>query len=122
MFRKIILLIILLSSFHSYAASLTCIGTVEQLAYHGQGRFMMKLSSMNTPVFFCSSDQEWTVNGTGYKTSVSACKMMYSTFLAAKATKEPMDYVHFDGDDVPSDCNSFKSWANVSIRYFNFKS
>ena len=114
--------LIVMLSCQTFAASLTCKGTVDQLAYHGNGRFMVKLDSMNLPVFFCSSDSEWTVNGTGYKTSVSTCKMMYSTFLAAKSTKDPIDYLHFDGDDVPGACNSFKPWASVSIRYFNYKS
>jgi hypothetical protein len=65
------------------AGTLVCNGTVEKVAMHANGRFMVQLSSMNNPVFFCSPDYEWTVSGTHYKTSTETCKMLFSTFLAA---------------------------------------
>jgi hypothetical protein len=111
----------LLLSTYSNAETLTCTGTVEELAYHGNGRFMVKLSTMNTPVFFCNVETVWTVSGTNYQTGQETCKMMYSTFLAAKSTRAIFDYIHFDGDDVPANCNDFPRWANVSIRYFKMK-
>tara|TARA_R110002060_G_scaffold880_3_gene2105 strand:+ start:4265 stop:4630 length:366 start_codon:yes stop_codon:yes gene_type:complete len=114
-------ILFLLLSIFANAGTLTCAGTVEELAYHGNGRFMVKLSTMNKPVFFCNAEAVWTVSGTGYQTGQETCKMMYSTFLAAKSTKSVLDYIHFDGDDVPENCNNFASWANVSIRYFKVK-
>lgn len=47
--------------------------------------------------------------------------MMYSTFLAAKSTSAMLDYIHFDGDDVPISCIDFSKWASASIRYFKLK-
>lgn len=103
------------------AGTLTCAGIVDELAYHGNGKFMLKLNTMNTPVFFCNAEADWVVSGTSYKTGQETCKMMYSTFLAAKSTNATLDYIHFDGDDVPSSCNGFPKWASASIRYFKLK-
>ncbi len=49
---------------------------------------MLRLSSMNTSVFICSPDVEWTPAGAGYTTSVAACKALYATFLAARVSGE----------------------------------
>lgn len=105
----------------TYAASLSCKGTVDQVAYHADNRFMVKLSSMNRPVFFCNPEQEWSVTGTNYKTGPETCKMLYSTLLTAKATQSEVDYIHFDGDAVPASCNDWKAWASANIRYINVK-
>jgi len=103
------------------AAALQCSGTVTELAYHSPGKLMLKLSSMNYGVIICSTDSDWTVAGTEYgSTSPSACKAIYSSFMIAKALGTTIDYVQFDGNDVPPTCNSFKPWTTVSVRYSRF--
>jgi hypothetical protein len=119
--NKLIFVAVMLLSVSAYSGTLTCTGTVDELAYHANGRFMLKLSSMNTAVFFCNSDVEWAVSGTGYKTSPETCRMLYSTFLAAKAMQSSVDYIHFDGDEVPASCDSFERWANVHVRFFRLR-
>lgn len=104
------------SSVHS--AELVCGGTVAELAYHAEGRFMVRFSNMNVPVFFCSPEREWTVAGTGYITGPETCKTLYSTFLAAKLAGQPITNVYFDGEQVPATCNGWASWSNANIRYF----
>ncbi|CCO48540.1 conserved exported hypothetical protein [Vibrio nigripulchritudo SOn1] len=108
-------------SSNAYAGTLSCKGTVDQIAYHANNKFMVKLSSMNRPVFFCNPETTWTVPGTAYKTGPETCKMLYSTLLAAKATKSQVDYIHFDGDDVPANCMNWPAWPSANIRYINVK-
>ncbi|WP_372627601.1 hypothetical protein [Arsukibacterium sp.] len=113
-------LVALLALFsHSVTANgLVCAGEVETLSYHADSQLMIKLSSMNTPVFFCSPDNQWVVNGTAYKTSPQACQAMYSTFLAAKMAGKPVANMYFDGDQVPASCNGWSSWAKANIRHY----
>ncbi len=107
-----------IASFSAHSASLYCSGEVEELAYHGNNKLMIKLSSMNRPVFFCSPDAEWTVPGTGYKTGKETCKTLYSTFLSAKISKTPIKTMLFDGDAVPATCSAWEPWKAASIRYY----
>lgn len=100
------------------ARELICSGEVDTLSYHTDSQLMIKLSSMNTPVFFCSPDNQWVVNGTAYKTSPQACQTMYSTFLAAKMAGKPVTNMYFDGDQVPGSCNGWSSWAKANIRHY----
>jgi len=102
----------------SYAGTVVCAGTVDVLSYHANGSFMVQLSSMNTPVFFCSADAEWLVAGTTFKTGPEACKMIYSTLLAAKSTGKAIANVYFDGDQVPGSCNTWGDWKAANIRHF----
>jgi hypothetical protein len=102
-----------------YAGSISCAGTVDEVAYHAAGRLMIRLSSMNLPVFICSTDIEWVVPG-GYSTSTAACKANYAAFLTAKVTRAPFNGVLFDGDQVPGACNAFTYWNNVSVRFYSF--
>jgi hypothetical protein len=113
---QVIFLVATMASAH--AGTLTCVGTVDKLAFHSPGRLVLNLSSMNTPVFVCSTDAEWIVAGSGYTTSPAACKALYATFLAARTTGGTLDYIHFDGDQVPASCTSFPAWTNVNVRYF----
>jgi hypothetical protein len=101
------------------AADLTCAGTVDKLAFHAPGRLMIKLSSMNTPVFICSTDAVWTPAGSnGYSTTPEACRAIYATMLAARTTGATVNYIHFDGAEVPASCTGWGPWANANIRYF----
>lgn len=119
--KKIILFLIAFTTFNSAAGSLVCEGTVESVAYHSNNRLMVRLSSMNTPVFFCSTNTDWVAPGAeGKIMSPESCQVIFSVFLTAKTTREPISRVHFDGDDVPDTCDSFESWKHVFIRYVNF--
>jgi len=103
------------------AGTLVCGGTVEQVAYHVPGRVMLRLSGMNTFVFICSTDSEWVVPGSQFgNTTVSACKAIYATFLAARATGATINGLYLDGDQVPASCASFAPWVNVSVRHFAY--
>lgn len=102
------------------AGTLTCAGTVQRVAFHAPGRLMLQLSSMNVPVFICSAEGDWVVPGGGYVTTASSCKALYSTFLLAKASGGEINYIHFDGDQVPATCNGWTSWANATVRYFAY--
>ena len=116
--KKLIATALIVCSFSATSAELVCGGTVDVLAYHANNKLMIKLSNMNTPVFFCSPDSEWVVSGTPYKTGPQTCQTLYSTFLAAKLANKTLSSVYFDGDQVPADCNSWGSWANANIRHF----
>ena len=102
----------------SYAATVVCSGKVETLAYHASNKLMIKLSSMNAPVFFCSPDSEWVVTGTSAKTGPETCQALYATFLSAKVSGETIKNMYFDGDQVPAACNSWASWQSANIRHF----
>ena len=52
--KSLIVFVGFLISFQVQAGSLYCEGEVKHVAYHGNGKFMLQLSSMNNPVFFCS--------------------------------------------------------------------
>lgn len=116
--KKIILSALILATFQSNAGSLYCEGTVEKLSYHSPNKFMIKLSSMNSTVFFCNPSENWTVTGSGYSTSQESCTAMYSTFLAAKMANKTITRMLFDGDDVPESCNSWGNWPSANIRYY----
>ncbi len=107
--------------FHSLGAvagAVVCAGKVQTLGYHAQNKLMIKLDSMNVPVFFCSPDSEWSVPGTTYITGPNTCKTMYSTFLAAKMSGKTINALYFDGDQVPSECNGWNSWDTANIRHY----
>lgn len=117
--RSFVLLLLVLSS-ASNAATIQCTGTVKKIGLHANDRIMLQLSSMNQPVFICSPNAEWEVSGTGYKTSAETCKSMLSMLMHAKATNADMGNVWFDGDDVPASCNGWESWQNANVRYFTY--
>ena len=102
------------------AGSLICSGTVDELSYHASGNFMLRLSSMNKAVMFCNPEQEWIVPGTTYKTGPEVCKMLYSTFLAAKTTGTPIHNMYWDGDQVPTSCTGWGDWIKANIRYYKY--
>lgn len=111
----------LLFSTNLFAGTLACSGTVDTVAYHGNDKLMVKLSSMNTPVFFCNPNAQWSVSGaSGRVMSAETCKTVFSMFLTAKASKQHITKIHFDGDNVPTSCSAFTSWSDVFIRYVNY--
>ncbi|EDP59773.1 hypothetical protein [Vibrio sp. AND4] len=116
-----LLLLVVLFPTTVTAGSLICSGKVEQVAYHGNNKLMIKLSSMNKAVFFCDPGSDWRVTGEPNRVmSPDTCKAVFSIFLSARSTGETINRVHFDGDDVPKNCSSFESWKNVFIRYVNY--
>jgi hypothetical protein len=119
--KKVLLSSVLIFSMNATAGSLVCEGTVDTVAYHGNDKLMVKLSSMNKPVFFCNPNQAWSVPGEpGRVMNPETCKAVFSMFLSARATREKISRVHFDGDNVPTSCSGFASWQNVFIRYVNY--
>ena len=119
--KKILLASLFLLSSNVSAGSLICSGTVDSVAYHGNDKLMVKLSSMNQPVFICNPNTTWTVSGAeGRIMSSETCKAIFSMFLSARATKENISRVHFDGDDVPSSCSAFASWKSVFVRMVSY--
>ena len=117
---KIITFLPLLVCVTSLAGTITCTGTVAKLGLHAPDKLMLKLSSMNNPVFICSPEYKWTVAGTSYTTSAEMCKMMLSMLMHAKSTHADMGSIYFDGNDVPTDCGSWGSWKRVNVRYFTY--
>jgi len=119
--KKSIVLSTLVMSLNSFAGTLTCDGTVETVAYHGNNQLMVKLSSMNRPVIFCNPGENWVLSGEPNRVmSAETCKTLFSMFLSARATKEKLTTVTFDGPDVPSSCNGFGNYKKVFIRYVNY--
>lgn len=101
------------------SATVVCNGTVDQLAYHQPGQLMLRLSSMNVPIFICSTEADWNVPGSlSGTTTTSACKTIYATLLSARLTHNQISSMYFDGDDVPAACNAFSVWTKVNVRYF----
>lgn len=111
----------LIFSLNVQAGDLICSGKVETIAYHGNDRLMVKLDSMNVPVFFCNPNVEWTAPGaTGQVMGPETCKAVFSILLSARVTGEKINRIHFDGDSVPENCDEFVSWQRVFIRYINY--
>lgn len=122
MLKKILVVtfISLFSISSAFAGTLQCPGKVAQIGMHANDKIMLRLTSMNTPVFICSMSERWEVSGASYKTTVEMCKAIFSMFLTAKTTGAEMGDVWMDGDDVGDSCTSFKSWGKVNIRHFMF--
>ncbi len=111
--------IVALGMSQAHAGALYCNGQILELAYHQPGNLIIRTAGMNYGVVICSVNNEWVVPGSlAGNTSVSACKTMYATFLAAKLSGTPLGQLLFDGDSVPATCNSFAPWTNVNVRYF----
>lgn len=119
--KKLLLAAALCISANVSAGSLVCAGTVEEVAYHGNDKLMVKLSSMNLPVFFCNPNSQWTVPGAeGRVMNSETCKAVFSMFLAARSSGQPLNRVHFDGDSVPESCTDFTGFSQVFVRYVNY--
>jgi hypothetical protein len=116
--KKILFSCALIFSMNVSAGSLVCSGTVDTVAYHGNDKLMVKLSSMNTPVFFCNPNEAWSVLGEPARVmNPETCKSVFSMFLSARATREKISKVTFDGDNVPTSCSGFSTYQNIFIRF-----
>jgi len=102
------------------AGSVTCSGTVEAISYHSNDTFMVRLSSMNLPVFFCSPESTFTVPGTSYTTGPQTCKAFIALFVAARESGKTIVNLYFDGDAVPATCNGWVPWSSANIRHFSY--
>lgn len=118
--KSLSVLVATLLSFQVNAATVACTGTVEELSYHASNQLMIRLSSMNTPVYICNPSSEWVVPGTAYRTSAETCRVLYSTFLTARVSGIPIRNLYFDGDDVPATCDTWGSWKSANIRHYKF--
>jgi len=101
------------------AGSISCSGTVDYLSFHAPDTFMIRLSSMNTAVFFCKPETTFTVPGTTYTTGPQTCKALIALFTTAKVTGTEIAGMYFDGDDVPATCSGWGPWKSANIRHFS---
>jgi hypothetical protein len=108
----------LLASPGVLAGTVVCSGTVETIAYHANNSFMVRLSSMNTPVYFCNPEITWNV--AGFSTGPQTCKMLYATFLAARESGRTINSLYFDSDDAPATCNTWGTWKSATVRFFEY--
>lgn len=122
--RKLVLLAFAAATTFAFsgarAGELTCSGTVEAISFHANNTFMVRLSSMNTAVFFCNPDTTFTVAGTSYTTGPETCKALIAMFLTARETGKTIQSLYFDGASVPATCNGWGNWASANIRHFSY--
>jgi hypothetical protein len=101
------------------AGSITCSGTVELISFHAPDRFMVRLSSMDMPVFFCTTNATWSISGAGgFTTSPETCRAFVAMFIAARESGRSFGGIWLDGDDAPASCNAWGSWKSANIRHF----
>jgi hypothetical protein len=118
--RLIAMLIAALGCNSAWAGTVVCSGTVDAISFHASNTFMIKLSSMNVPVFFCNPDSTFSVPGTSYTTGPQTCKALIGMFLAARETGRVINNIYFDGDDTPAACNAWGNWQSANIRHFSY--
>jgi hypothetical protein len=118
--RLIVFALAVLGSGPAWSGTVVCSGTVDGISFHANNTFMVKLSSMNTAVFFCSPDGTFGVPGTSYTTGPETCKALVAMLIAARETGRTITGMYFDGDDVPASCNSWGNWKSANIRHFNY--
>jgi hypothetical protein len=81
---------------------------------------MLRLSSMNTPVFFCHPNATFVVTGTTYTTSAETCRAMVAMLITARETGRTIESMYFDGDDVPATCDAWGGWKSANVRFFSY--
>ena len=106
------------------AGTVVCGGTIEVLNFDstnaGGGTLSIKLSTMNTTVYFCDTESAFTAPGNSYSIAPSTCRTMYATFLAAKASGQSLSNVYFDGSSVPTSCSGWTAWQAANIRHYEY--
>ena len=117
---RLTIVILALASFSARAGTVVCSGAIEQVHMHASKMMMIKLSGMNTSVFFCRPDQAWSPAGANQSTSPEMCRTLVSLFMAGKLAGKSVVGMYFDGDEVPADCNSWGNWKSANIRYFQW--
>ena len=118
--RLIVLMLAALGCNSAWAGTVVCSGTVDAISFHSNNTFMIKLSSMNTAVFFCNPESTFSVPGTTYTTGPQTCKALLGMFLAARESGRTVNSIYFDGDDVPTTCDAWGNWKSAHIRYFSY--
>src|SRR5690242_16969896 len=111
--------VVALASAHAQGGTIVCSGTIESLQFDAtstSGYLSIRLSSMNTPVYFCDPDGTFSAAGNSYSISATACRTLYATFLAAKAGGQSLTNVYFDGTSVPATCDGWSQWQAANIR------
>ena len=116
--KKLLFIVVALITTSLQAGTLVCSGTVEKIGLHAPDKIMLKLSSMNTAIFICNPNTNWTISGTSYTTSAKTCSSMLAMFMHAKATNASVGSVYFDGAAVPTSCDSWANWSSANIRFF----
>ena len=106
----------------AHAGEIRCSGRVTQVNLHTNDAFMIQLDSMNYPVYFCNAkaNATWTVPGTPHTTSAETCRALIAIVLTAKAQDKALRSMYFDGDQVPTSCNTWAPWSSANIRYFEW--
>jgi hypothetical protein len=118
--KLIVFLLAALGCNAAWSGTLVCSGTVDAISFHANNTFMLKLSSMNTAVFFCSPDSTFSVPGTSYVTGPETCKGLIALFLAARESGRTINGLYFDGDAVPATCDGWGNWQSANIRHFSY--
>jgi hypothetical protein len=104
----------------SQAGTVVCSGTIEQVHFHASDTMLVKLSGMNTSVFFCHPSSQFSVPGTSYTTSPEMCRTLVSILMAGKLAGKTIAAMYFDGDDVPASCTEWGNWKSANIRYVHW--
>lgn len=116
--RSLLSIVALLTTGSVSAGTLVCSGTVISLAYHAQDVLLIRLSSMNEPVQFCSINQDWSI-APGYTTTPAVCKTFLAMFMAAKASGESISSVYFESPSAPATCSGWVPWTSANLRFFS---
>jgi hypothetical protein len=99
------------------AGTLVCSGTVTTISYHAHDILLIRLSSMNEPVQFCSVNQDWSI-APGYTTTPAMCKVLLGMFMTAKTTGESINSLYFESPNAPATCSGWSPWTSANLRYF----
>lgn len=105
-----------LSSAH--AGTVVCAGTVDEVAIHQPGLVAVRLSSMNGYLFVCRLDADYTPAGASTISSAT-CKGIYAALLTARNTGNAVKSAYFDGDAVPTSCNTVQQGSQVFLRFLD---
>jgi hypothetical protein len=119
--KALVASIVAMMSVGAQAATIVCSGTIDTLQFDATstgGYLSIKLSSMNTSVYFCDPDGTFSAAGNSYSISATTCRTLYATFLAAKASGQPLTSVYFDGSAVPAVCDGWAQWQSANIRHY----
>ena len=115
---KLLVLFIAIWAIPAMAGTVVCSGTVLTVAYDTPDRVMLRLSSMDAPVYICSLSSVWSVAGSTNTTDPATCRAFFDMLLSAQALGATVTSMYFDGDSVPAACDQWGAWKTASVRYF----